>query len=55
MRGIKTRIRSDDPGKHVQGWITTSLWKRLRDRAEADGVSLGRAVFEALELWVDRI
>lgn len=49
MRAV--RFREGDPGKHVHALVPTPVWKKLTDRASAEGVTIAHAAMLALAEW----
>ena len=50
-RDVSLSGKEGDPGKRVDAWVPTPLWKRLTEAAAQEGITLSHAASQALSEW----
>ena len=50
-RDVSLTGKEGDPGKRIDAWVPTPLWKRLTETAAARDITLGHAAALALSEW----
>ena len=53
-REVSLSGKEFDPGKRIDAWVPTPLWKRLTETAAREGITLGHAAALALSEWALR-
>lgn len=53
-RDVSLIAKEHDPGKRIDAWVPTPLWKRLVETAASRRITLGHAAALALSEWAKK-